>query len=78
MEHRGRQTRPIFEAMFANNDIGHIFRFLDEVASPWEQLAIIPTLPPLPFLRALLHPRIWPAGSSDADVFIDSETSLVS
>ena len=40
MEQRGRQIRPIFEAMFRRNKIGRIFRFLDEVASPWEQLAI--------------------------------------
>ena len=61
MERRGRQVRPIFEAMFARNDIGRIFRFLDEAASPWEHLAIIPTLPPLPFLRALFQRRVWPA-----------------
>lgn len=66
METRGRQVRPIFEAMFARNDIGRIFRFLDETASPWEHLAIIPTLPPLPFLRALLRRRVWPGVPVDS------------
>ncbi|UCG24541.1 MAG: hypothetical protein JSW55_00625, partial [Chloroflexota bacterium] len=61
MEERGEEVQPIFEAMFANNAIGRIFRFLDEAAPPWEHLAIIPTLPPPPFLRALLHRRVWPA-----------------
>jgi lycopene beta-cyclase len=63
MEERGEEVRPIFEAMFANNSIGRIFRFLDEAAPPWEHLAIIPTLPPRPFLRALLHRRVWAARS---------------
>jgi lycopene beta-cyclase len=61
MERRGGEVRPIFEAMFANNSIGRIFRFLDEAVSPWEHLSIIPTLPPRPFLRALLNRRVWPA-----------------
>jgi lycopene beta-cyclase len=65
MQHRGRQVRPIFEAMFAGNEIDRIFHFLDEAALPWEQLAVIPTLPPLPFLRALFHRRVWPAVGSD-------------
>jgi hypothetical protein len=73
MEERGEEVRPIFEAMFANNSIGRIFRFLDEAVSPWEHLAIIPTLPPLPFLSALLHRRVWPAvGQSQTTVSASS------
>jgi len=77
MEHRGRQIRPIFEAMFRRNDIGRIFRFLDEVASPWEQLAIIPTLPPLPFLRALFWRQLWLIFSSELNVDIESDPSFI-
>lgn len=68
MEHRGHQILPIFEALFARNAIGRILRFLDEAVPPWEHLAIIPTLPPLPFLRALLRRRVWPSLSIDASV----------
>ena len=76
MAHRGRQIRPIFEAMFRRNDIGRIFRFLDEVASPWEQLAIIPTLPSLPFLRALIRLALPGSESGEAPdnrVFLETE-----
>jgi lycopene beta-cyclase len=61
MEQCGRMILPIFEAMFGRNSIGRILRFLDEATSPLEHLAIIPTLPPLPFLRALFRRRVWPA-----------------
>jgi lycopene beta-cyclase len=57
MEQRGRQILPIFETMFGRNSLERILRFLDEATSPWEHLAIIPTLPPLPFLRALSRRR---------------------
>jgi lycopene beta-cyclase len=77
MAQRGRLIRPIFEAMFRRNKIGRIFRFLDEVASPWEQLAIIPTLPALPFLRVLFRRLILRgAGSGDGPdlrAFLENE-----
>jgi lycopene beta-cyclase len=47
------QARPIFEAMFTHNPIQRIFRFLDERSSLVEDLRIITSLPPMPFLRAL-------------------------
>lgn len=58
MSQHGDQIEPIFRAMFKNNPIGRIFRFLDETASPVEQLQIIPTLPPFPFLRALFQKQV--------------------
>ena len=76
MEERGKAVRPIFEAMFARNSMARIFRFLDEAAPPWEHLAIIPTLPPLPFLRALLHRRVWPDASSGSEAVVEAESIL--
>jgi hypothetical protein len=44
--------------MFKNNSIGRVFRFLDEVASPWENFLLIATLPPRLFLQALSQRRV--------------------
>jgi lycopene beta-cyclase len=49
------QARPIFEAMFTRNPIARIFRFLDERSSLIEDIRLIASLPPFPFLRALLR-----------------------
>ncbi len=54
MENHGEQIESIFCALFRNNPGERIFRFLDEDASPWEQLRIIPTLPPRLFIETLL------------------------
>jgi lycopene beta-cyclase len=50
----GDRMKPIFVRMFACNPIRRILRFLDEAAAPWEDTALIVSLPPYPFLRALL------------------------
>lgn len=77
IEKRGEEIAPIFEAMFDRNDIGRIFRFLDEAASPWEQLVIIPTLPPLPFLRSLFRRWIRPILPGQFDKAVESEPSFI-
>ena len=55
MSRHGGQVGPIFAAMFKHNPIDRIFRFLDEAGSIWENLVLIPTLPPRLFLEALLR-----------------------
>jgi lycopene beta-cyclase len=50
---QGEQTRPIMTAMFKNNSIQSIFRFLDEESSIIEDLRMLASLPPVPFLKAL-------------------------
>ncbi len=54
MFRHGEWTQPIFLRLFDRNPIHRILRFLDENSSPFEDAALIATLPPLPFLRALL------------------------
>ncbi len=44
--------QPIFTALFKNNPSQRIFRFLDESAAPGEDMRILTSLPPLPFLSA--------------------------
>jgi lycopene beta-cyclase len=50
---QGAQTRPVMTAMFENNSIQSIFRFLDEESSIIEDLRMLASLPPRPFLKAL-------------------------
>jgi lycopene beta-cyclase len=50
---QGEQTRPIMTAMFKNNSIQSIFRFLDEDSSILEDLRMLASLPLGPFLKAL-------------------------
>jgi len=51
---RGPLMAPIFTRLFERNPIRRVFHFLDEDAAPWEDAALIATLPPGPFLQALL------------------------
>lgn len=54
MQQHGEQIKPIFAAMFQRNPITRILRFLDEAASPWEQLRLIGSLPPWLFVKTVL------------------------
>jgi lycopene beta-cyclase len=40
------RIEPIFTDLFKRNSARRIFRFLDEVASPWQNFLMMPTLPP--------------------------------
>ena len=46
MAHHEQQTESIFTALFKHNSAERIFRFLDEMASPWENGLMVPALPP--------------------------------
>jgi lycopene beta-cyclase len=64
MRHQGDEIKPVFGALFQNNPIERILRFLDEDASPLEIGAIIASLPPGLFLRTLarsaqLRQQLW-------------------
>jgi hypothetical protein len=40
--------------MFQRNPVEHIFNFLDESATPWENLLLVSSLPPQLFVRSAL------------------------
>jgi lycopene beta-cyclase len=46
MTRHAERIEPIFTALFKHNPAQRIFRFLDEVASPWENFLMLPFLPP--------------------------------
>jgi lycopene beta-cyclase len=58
MARRGGEVASLFTALFARNPIGRVFRFLDEAASPLEELLLGATLPRHLWLGALLEPRL--------------------
>jgi hypothetical protein len=55
MQQHGGQMKSIFTAMFRNNPVRRIFRFLDETALLPEKLTMMVSLPPWPFLQALFR-----------------------
>jgi lycopene beta-cyclase len=59
MRRHGDQIKPIFTALFKNNPIGRVLRFLDEEASAVENSQLIASLPPKLFLRAMLRMRLF-------------------
>ncbi|HVN54930.1 MAG TPA: lycopene cyclase family protein [Anaerolineaceae bacterium] len=50
---QGSRMKSIFVRLFDRNPIRRILRFLGENSTPFEDLALIATLPPGPFLQAL-------------------------
>jgi lycopene beta-cyclase len=58
LSRHGDQVESIFTALFQNNAVERVLRFLDEIASPWENLQLIATLPPRLFLFALLQSKV--------------------
>jgi lycopene beta-cyclase len=47
------RVEPVLTALFTRNPVERVLRFLDERASLADVLAIVASLPKLPFLRAL-------------------------
>jgi lycopene beta-cyclase len=58
MQRHGGEIKPLFSALFKNNPIARVFRFLDEVASPAENSLLIASLPPKLFLRAMFRMNV--------------------
>lgn len=51
----GELGAPIFMRLFRRNPIQQIFRFPDEEEGLWENLKLMTTVPPWPFVRAWLR-----------------------
>ncbi len=52
---QGAHLKSAFGDMFKRNPIDLILRFLDEGASPWDNLMLIASMPPQQFLRAFIQ-----------------------
>ncbi|UOQ75576.1 lycopene cyclase family protein [Hymenobacter sp. 5516J-16] len=55
MQRQGEISRDIFTDLFRHNPVERIFDFLDERTSPWENLQIMNSVSPWPFLRSIGH-----------------------
>jgi lycopene beta-cyclase len=53
MHREGWKIAEIFSAMFKNNPIERNLRFLDERTAFWEDLLIMASVPPMPFLESI-------------------------
>ncbi len=60
MENNGGRMTEIFTALFKNNPIQKVFRFLDENSSFMENLSIIASIPPGPLIKALFKTSLQP------------------
>lgn len=52
LDQRGRLGKPIFTALFKNNPVRRLFRFLDEEGSLWENIRLMASVPSWPFIQA--------------------------
>jgi lycopene beta-cyclase len=55
MQRRGETTRDLFRQLFERNPVGRIFRFLDEKTSWADNLRIMNSVAPGPFMRSIGH-----------------------
>lgn len=53
MQRRGETTRDIFQQLFERNPVGRIFRFLDEKTSWADNLRVMNSVTPGPFMRSI-------------------------
>lgn len=58
MYRQGAEIKSLFTTLFQNNPAARVLRFLDETASPWENLELMASLPPGLFLQALFRTKI--------------------
>ncbi len=58
MTHRADEIKPIFTALFKNNPVARVLRFLDEEGTLGENAQLIASLPPQLFLQAMVRTGI--------------------
>jgi hypothetical protein len=58
MYRRGELSDPVFAGLFGRNPITRLFRFLDEQASLAETMAVMATVPWVPFMGAWFRLRL--------------------
>lgn len=81
LQYHGEEGKPIFSALFRNNDMKRILRFLNEETSLWEEARIFAGLPVISFLSALARVKLFPvwrrlwAGNSSVEKTINPDMS---
>ncbi|QKG58271.1 Lycopene cyclase [Hymenobacter sp. BRD128] len=55
MQRQGEMTRDIFRQLFERNPVARIFRFLDEKTSWTDNLRVMSSVAPGPFMRSIAH-----------------------
>ncbi|MGB3618713.1 MAG: lycopene cyclase family protein, partial [Catalinimonas sp.] len=55
---RGHLAERIFTDLFRHNPVGRLLRFLDEETTPLEDLRVMASVPPEPFLRAFWRTKV--------------------
>ncbi|GIV66270.1 MAG: lycopene cyclase [Bellilinea sp.] len=58
MLRHGNEMHHIFTQLFRNNPVKRVFGFLDEEQTFFEDVKILASLPPLPFIKALLRLKL--------------------
>jgi lycopene beta-cyclase len=58
MYRQGVMSKPIFTRLFQKNPVNRVFNFLDESGSLWDDIQLITSLQPTPFLRALFRLKV--------------------
>jgi lycopene beta-cyclase len=58
MVRQNNQVKNILTTMFTRNPVQRVLRFLDDQTHIWEDITLLASLPPVPFLRALRN-RMW-------------------
>ncbi|MGB8647794.1 MAG: lycopene cyclase family protein [Anaerolineae bacterium] len=66
IQRHGDRIKPLFTALFKNNPIDRVLRFLDETASPAENVRLMASLPPGLFLQSMLRMNGWRGSASSS------------
>jgi lycopene beta-cyclase len=58
LHRQGVMSKPIFTRLFQRNPVQRVLKFLDESGSLWDDIQLIASLQPIPFLRALFRLKV--------------------
>jgi lycopene beta-cyclase len=58
LHRHGELGEPVFMRLFRRNPIDRVFRFLDEEDNLWQNLKLMATVPPGPFIRAWIRVKL--------------------
>ena len=73
MQRQGETTRDIFRQLFERNPVERLFRFLDETTSWADNLRVMNSVTPGPFMRSIGHVLRGRPGRRDEDATLNEE-----